>query len=231
MKHERRKQYRSYLEFFARTFQVRAPYKILCDGNFIHHFVTHSLGDKVSDLRRLIATVLETEDFTLLVVDSAIKELEELGEEASLRLAKQLERQRVGRDLAESQRFSPPQAITKLVGQRNFKKFMVATLDEDLASTLRNVPGVPLLFMRRVMILLEAPSDASRAFWKKQEDEKLKVPKGERKRIVEMVRAAKSTDASESSPKKRPLDGVASSGRKKRQRHKEKACVTEIKTT
>ena len=187
MRHDRRKLYKSYLEFFSRTFKVIPPYRIICDGTFLHHFVINNLGKDAAELNRLIGTVLDCDRVETFVVDSAIQELEALGERDTLVLAKQLERLRVGKDLGESLKHTPPEAIKKLIGFRNFKKYLVATVDEELAQQLREIPGVPLLFMRRVMIGLEAPSAASKHFWKKLEENKMKVPKQERKRLFSEV--------------------------------------------
>lgn len=40
-------------------------------------------------------------------------------------------------------------------------RYCVATQSASLRSKLRKVPGVPLLFEKRAVILLEPPSDAS----------------------------------------------------------------------
>jgi U3 small nucleolar RNA-associated protein 23 len=225
MRHERRKSYKNHLKFFARTFNIRQPYQVICDGNFIHHYISHNLGSDIQELERLIGTVLDTNEFKLYVVDSTIKELQELKEEQTLEVAKKIERLRVGKDSKESLRIAPPLAIKKLIGSRNFRHFIVATQDEELRETLRNVPGVPLLFFQRVLIGLEAPSQASQDFWTAQEQRKLLVPKEERKRLRRMEE--KSMVEADQPTVKKPKEITGSTGKKKRKRGKKGNGATE----
>jgi U3 small nucleolar RNA-associated protein 23 len=218
MRHERRKEYKNHLKFFARTFNIRKPYHIICDGNFVHHYVSHNLGSDVQELERLIGTVLDTNEFKLYVVDSAIKELEDLKEEKTLNVLRRIERLRVGKDYKESLKTPPPLAIKKMIGSRNFRRFIVATQDEELRELLREVPGVPLLFFQRVLIGLEAPSRASQDYWSAQEQRKLQVPKEERKRLRKIEATASAEDSEEAS-KRMKHDG-GSPERKKRKRSK-----------
>jgi len=194
MRHERRKQYRGYLKFFERTFGVRAPFKVICDGNFLHHFVTHGMGADVKELLRMLATVFETEQIELFVTEAVLRELEDIGAEKTLALAKQLEPLRVGKSLEESRAMDPPLAIKKLVGFINKRRYVVATQDEELRQILRDIPGVPLLFLQRVLVGLEAPSAKSHEFWSKQEQKKLQAGKEERKRLKVLETAAKSEE-------------------------------------
>lgn len=53
-------------------------------------------------------------------------------------------------------------AIRALIGARNEGRYMVATQDQELKADLRHVPSVALLFVARAVLLMEAPSDASR---------------------------------------------------------------------
>jgi hypothetical protein len=48
-------------------------------------------------------------------------------------------------------------------GERNEDKYMVATQDGDLRASLRGVPSVGLILISRAVILMEPPSQASKA--------------------------------------------------------------------
>ncbi len=46
----------------------------------------------------------------------------------------------------------------------NGRKFFVATQDTELRSRLRSLPGTPLIYLNKVIMVLEPPSDQSKAF-------------------------------------------------------------------
>jgi rRNA-processing protein FCF1 len=47
-----------------------------------------------------------------------------------------------------------------------FKRYFVATQDKDLRLALSNLPGVPLVYINKVILVLEPPSSTSKAFAK-----------------------------------------------------------------
>lgn len=71
-----------------------------------------------------------------------------------------------GEDSEEAEQapaMSAGEAIRALVGARNEGRYMVATQDQELKADLRHVPSVALLFVARAVLLMEPPSDTSRA--------------------------------------------------------------------
>lgn len=53
------------------------------------------------------------------------------------------------------------ECIAGIVGDDNRFRYVVATQSVGLRKTLRKVPGVPLVFEKRAVVLLEPASDAS----------------------------------------------------------------------
>ena len=53
------------------------------------------------------------------------------------------------------------ECIAGIVGDDNRFRYCVATQSSKLRGTLRKVPGVPLVFEKRAIILMEPPSDIS----------------------------------------------------------------------
>ena len=203
MPKDRKKLYKEYIGFFKRTFNLPSePFKVLCDGNFVYHFVKNKLGSKVEDLEHLISTVLDYKPIKVYVVESSLREVQILGENDTLNLLKTTEKLRVGKDFEQSYNMEPSLAIRKFIGAINRKGYIVATMDEELKEYLRSVPGVPLLFFSRVMIGLEAPSEKSKQYWKNLEETKMKVPKEERKRLREITESMKSEEE-KANPKKK----------------------------
>lgn len=88
--------------------------------------------------------------------------------------------------------------------EKNASKYCVASDDESLKSSLRNIPGVPLLYLSGNRILLEITSSASRAAASQIAKEKTDLPETE-KVTVEKQLAPEGTGnkPNVSNPKKR----------------------------
>lgn len=44
------------------------------------------------------------------------------------------------------------------------RKYIVATLDPDLRSALNSLPGIPLLYLNKVIVVMEPPSQKSKEY-------------------------------------------------------------------
>lgn len=191
---KRKKQNRKHLDFYRRTFRITGtPYQVLCDANFIHHFLKNKLGADLPDLHRFLAVVLDSQQINMLVCESSLVEIDELfGKESETYVfANKMEKTRCGRTEEESMATPPQVAIRKLVGNgMNRHGYLVATQDDELKEHFRGMPGIPLLFFQRALLLLEAPSSASLRFQAQQEQKKLLVPKEEKKRLASKLDAS-----------------------------------------
>lgn len=186
----RAKQGRKALQFFRITFGITPPYAVLLDGNFIHaavsqkvkqnpieavkghaagsahhshahtraHTLTHTHTQM--DIPARLKRQLNNEKFTLLVPQSVITELQALGERVKeafeFATGGECEVVEVPEDLSGSD------GIKHLVGAKNAKRYFVATQDEKLKEHLRGIPGVPVFYMQRNVLIFESPSTASR---------------------------------------------------------------------
>ncbi|PHJ21836.1 u3 related [Cystoisospora suis] len=82
--------------------------------------------------------------------------------------------------------------ICRVIGHKNLSKFCVATQDSTLREKLRQIPGVPLIFIYKGGILqLEPPTHFSKDCHQKQEIKKLKMGKAERRLFHETRRRVK----------------------------------------
>ncbi|CAM9688263.1 unnamed protein product, partial [Sphacelaria rigidula] len=71
-----------------------------------------------------------------------------------------------------SQAADPAREILATIGADNAGKYLVSTQDEDLRARLRKVPGCPLLFVSRTVLLMEQPSGKSKTEFEKAERKK-----------------------------------------------------------
>lgn len=189
MRIKRQKEYRRTLRYYRINFCIKPPYKVsaqclignenkakaltlyplsvqvLLDGNFIHQCVHVKLP-----LERQMKKILEEESVQLYVPRAVIKELEALGEAAaeSLRVARSFKaiddpaRPSSGKEEeGEAEPLDPHESIQYTVGKKNEEKYFVATQDFRLRTKLRNLGGIPTMYMNQNVIVLEAPGKAS----------------------------------------------------------------------
>ncbi len=194
MRVSRAKLYRKYLRFYRICYNVHQPYKVLVDGPFLHA----CLRMGISAISERVSSVLQGGRVQMLVPPGVVEELEVLGEGfvGALRYArsdkcrivktrrqtkkKKVKKEFIERDnAAEDQdaggrvvRILPSDAILELVGERNEHGYIVATQDESLRRQLGGIPGCPLLYQSRAVIIMEPPSGASKATFERHEREK-----------------------------------------------------------
>lgn len=207
MRHKRAKKYHNIISFYERAFDFKPPFRVLCDGNFIHYAATRLKLRTLADLARLVGTIFhggedrhiavvspgkpQTQRVVLETTDAVVRELREVSTshggnvatEETMNLALSLKRQRVGATSRESESYAPDESIRKLVGKENRHRYLVATQDEELRDALRLVPGVPLLFFQRVLIVLEDPSQATLDYEAARNRKKMELSKLERRNL------------------------------------------------
>ena len=147
----RSKAARKTLTFYKVAFDVRPPYKVLLDGNFLHHALSKVKTTVVARLKRLFGKA----DVRLFVPRAVIAELETLGDPC----AEALEFCRGHCTLIGDAKMTPKEAILSLVAGE--ETYVVATQDPDLQRDLRKLPGVLLASFSGTVLALDPPSKAS----------------------------------------------------------------------
>ncbi|KAF6158419.1 hypothetical protein GIB67_019458 [Kingdonia uniflora] len=166
MKVKRQKCKRKSLRFYSTCFGFREPFKILCDGTFVHHLISKresSVNDALSYLLRSTTKVFTT--------TCCIAELKSLGAAFSqtYEAARNLDVARCGHE----KRKSAAGCIEEVIGMKNLEHFFVATQDTELRKKFREIPGVPVINGQTQFLLLEPPSTFQRQFVKSTEQERL----------------------------------------------------------
>lgn len=167
MRHGRAKAGRKTLRFYSINALINAPYKVILDGNFI----AASIKQKVPLFERL-QKLLGTNEFTIYITRSALNELAALPGEL-FQSARQfgldeceiIEPTQNAQENKQDQNddvSSPSAHIISLVKDNNPQGYFVATQDEELSNKLREMVFVPQMRLVRAVLILEAPSAASR---------------------------------------------------------------------
>ncbi|CAH9130132.1 unnamed protein product [Cuscuta epithymum] len=163
MKVKKQKRHRRAVRFYAACFGFREPYKILCDGTFVHHLISNRITPADTSLANTLGATVK-----LFTTRCVVEELKRLGTSysESLNAARSLLTARCDH---ESRR-SAVACITEIIGEDNPEHFFVATQDADLRKNLMQIPGVPLIYALRNALFLERPSTFQQKFAKMAEE-------------------------------------------------------------
>ncbi|CAM9701609.1 unnamed protein product [Ectocarpus fasciculatus] len=82
----------------------------------------------------------------------------------------------------------PAKEIIAAIGADNEGKYLVASQDENLRVRLRRVPGCPLVFVSRTVLVMEQPSGKSKAEFEKAERKKAVGTTEEEDRVLAVLK-------------------------------------------
>ncbi|XP_042456925.1 rRNA-processing protein UTP23 homolog [Zingiber officinale] len=179
MRVKKQKRHRKVVRFYSACFGFREPYKVLCDGTFIHHLLLHRLTPINDALARLLGTRIIP--FTTRCI---IGELRSLGEShcEALEAAQKLMIARCDHE----KRINAMDCIESVVGEANSEHFFVATQDADMRKKFQKIPGVPVMYGLRNSLFIEQPSSMQKQFVKSSEERRLHLPESEDLKLRDM---------------------------------------------
>ncbi|WOL18935.1 rRNA-processing protein [Canna indica] len=172
MRVKKQKRHRKVVRFYSACFGFRDPYKVLCDGTFIHHLLQHRLTPADDVLAHLLGARA-----LLFTTRCIIGELRSLGESHSeaLEAAQELITARCDHE----NRVSALVCVESVIGETNSEHFFVATQDVDMRKKFREVPGVPVIYGLRNSLFIEQPSSKQKEFVKSTEEKRLHMNEAE----------------------------------------------------
>ncbi|RWW84809.1 hypothetical protein BHE74_00006565, partial [Ensete ventricosum] len=168
MRVKKQKRHRKAVRFYSACFGFREPYKVLCDGTFIHHLLHHRLtpaDDVISHLlgarallfttRSLPRPIFLLSSFCLLFVDRVLTSCD------------------------HEKRIGARECVESVIGATNSEHFFVATQDADMRKKFREVPGVPVIYGLRNSLFIEQPSTQQREYARSTEEKRLHMGESE----------------------------------------------------
>ncbi|CAL9194906.1 unnamed protein product [Musa hybrid cultivar] len=175
MRVKKQKRHRKVVRFYSACFGFREPYKVLCDGTFIHHLLHHRLTPADDVIFHLLGARA-----LLFTTRCIIGELRSLGESHSeaLEAAQQLFTARCDHE----KRVGATACVESVIGETNSEHFFVATQDADMRKKFREVgfvPGVPVIYGLRNSLFIEQPSAQQRQYAKSTEEKRLHMGESE----------------------------------------------------
>ncbi|KAL4161841.1 hypothetical protein PRNP1_002392 [Phytophthora ramorum] len=189
MRYLRAKGIRKALRQFHFLCGIKPPYKVLLDGNFI----AMCMQMKV-DVRERVPKYLQVKphECEFFVPRAALEELQMLGEatKEAYDLAKTF-KVAEAYDLQQEDGNEAPVDVSKciqsIIGDKNDRKFVVCTQEVELRKALRLVPGVPLFYLNRSVLVFEEISRATVAIVRQEEKANMvKLDVNEKRKLDQM---------------------------------------------
>ena len=192
MRVNRAKQIRKHLRFYKIICGISRPYHVILDGNFIFAALKVKL-----DLRERVNKMLQLtggESATFYITRSGLEELRSLGEKASAAVEyaesyclEIKDDEFAGEELVHNKLIKFLENMKLNPSDTRSKSYFVASQDKDLRSSINSrVPGVPLIYLNKVSVVLEPPSEASRNFNKRVEGTKSSMSAAEQTIVNEI---------------------------------------------
>ena len=182
MRAKRSKQYRKLMHKFALNFGFRTPYQVLLDAAIIKDasaFSMHLGKNLESTLSGEIKPMITQCCIRHLYDVSASSEAEKRRKDAWIDVAKAAERRRCGHHELE-QPLSALECIESVVdpkgSRRNRHRYVVASQHAEVRARMRQIAGVPLIYLKRSVMILEPMAGASEEV--REREEKAKVRAG-----------------------------------------------------
>ncbi|OAQ72330.1 rRNA-processing protein UTP23 [Pochonia chlamydosporia 170] len=189
MRGKRSKQYRKLMERYCMTFGFREPYQVLVDAEMVQDSCRFKMELEPALQRTAHGKVKP------MITQCEIRKLyarkDEPGISEAIEVAKSCERRRCGHHPEDyPEPLSTLECFQSVVDPKdtgeNKHRYVVASQSQELRRMLRGVRGVPLIYIKRSVMILEPMSDESVRLRAREERSKfragLKPTIGKRKR-------------------------------------------------
>ncbi|KAG1707357.1 hypothetical protein DVH05_026549 [Phytophthora capsici] len=188
MRYLRAKGIRKALRQFHFLCGIKPPYKVLLDGNFIAMCIQMKV-----DVQERVPKYLQVKshECEFYVPRAALEELKMLGETTkeaydlakSFKVAEAYDQD----DSSDDKSVDVSKQIQSIIGEKNERKFVVCTQEVELRKALRLVPGVPLIYLNRSVLVFEEISRATLAIVRQEEKANMaKLDVNEKRKLEQM---------------------------------------------
>lgn len=175
MRQKRAKKYRKAMAEYHMYFGFREPYQVLVDEEIVIKAVSTKFN-----LVRMLERNLQG-NVKVLITQCAMEALYKSKNEEAINLAKQFERRKCGHRPArkgedeEDGTLSAFDCIKSVVNVKgkNKHRYVVATQKLRLRQVFHKLPGVPLIYIERSVMLMEDPSPATEQVRRQIDEAKL----------------------------------------------------------
>lgn len=181
MRAKRSKQYRKLMHQYELAFNFREPYQVLLDAEIIQAAARFKmrLGQMLENTLHGKIKPMITQCCIRHLYDMEVEPHEREAKEAWVAAAKQAERRRCGHHELDEP-LSALECILSVLDPKgtdtNKHRYVVATQDLDVRRRLREIPGVPLIYINRSVMILEPMGEKTEDV--RERDERAKTRAG-----------------------------------------------------
>ena len=196
MRQKRAKAYKKQMNVYLHTFKFREPFQTIVDNEIILNCEKASF-DITKGLNRTIQG--ETKP---MITQCSIEALYKTNNQDAINIAKLFERRRCNHPPANP--IPSSECIKSIVdiNGENKHRYLVATQDKQLRNKLSKVPGVPLIYMNRSVMVMEPMSEATTTYSNSVERKKLTGGLNDLK-VGKVKKQDDQTDGTENPPSKK----------------------------
>ncbi|CCJ31518.1 unnamed protein product [Pneumocystis jirovecii] len=211
MRQKRMKSYKKLMQIYKIHFGFREPYQILIDADYLQDSMKYKI-DIIKQLERALQGKIKP-----MITQCCIQKLYETKQQDIISLAKTYERRRCNH---RDNYLSPEDCIYSIVNinGKNKHRYVVATQSLDIRTKLRSIPGVPLSYINRSVLILEPSSFSTLKARELQEQEKLGLKEEESKKILGSKRKQEEISLPKKKRRKGPREPNPLSVKKKKVR-------------
>ncbi|GBB97222.1 hypothetical protein RclHR1_02940024 [Rhizophagus clarus] len=154
MRQKRTKQYKRLMGLYSTSFGFREPYQILVDGDFMRTALRYKM-----DISKQLCTVM-LGSTKQLYTSCTLAEVKDQGKDEfdTENALKRFERRGCTH---RHKPVSSVECILSILEPDNPHNYCVASQNESLRKRFRAIPGIPLLYINRTVLILEPPSYAT----------------------------------------------------------------------
>lgn len=156
MRQKRAKAYRKQMNIYLHTFKFREPFQTIVDDELVLN-CDKAQFDLVKGLERTIQAEAKP-----MITQCCMQALYATDNQRAIDMAKRFERRRCNHPPKDPKPLAECiESIVNIDGL-NKHRYVVASQSTRLRRRLRSVPGVPLIFMNRSVMVMEPASDSSK---------------------------------------------------------------------
>ncbi|KAF2146874.1 uncharacterized protein K452DRAFT_219118 [Aplosporella prunicola CBS 121167] len=184
MRGKRAKQYRKLMHQYGLTFGFREPYQVLVDAQMVQDAERFKM-DLAGGLERTLQGKIKP-----MITHCSMRHLYEAKDQTVIAHAKSFERRRCNHHELEKP-LSTLECIQSVVDPKgantNKHRYCVATQDPKVRAFLRKIPGVPLVYINRSVMIMEPMGGATEDVRDRAEKDKFRAGiKGTRRTAAEL---------------------------------------------
>lgn len=223
MRGKRSKQYRKLMHAYALTFHFRAPYQVLLSSTIIRDAARFKmqLGHMLSNTLHGEIKPMITQCCIRHLYNAALEDGQsQAHKDAWIDVAKQAERRRCGHHELETP-LSELECIQSVLDPKgsgtNKHRYVVATQEREVRAAMREVAGVPLVYINRSVMVMEPMAGRSAEVREAEEKGKIRaglksrrgaeVSGGEKRKAENDEEDVKEADLDASVPKRKKPKG------------------------